>query len=56
LLTIEPGDVLSLGYLVRSPLEVRIQDSPKFLGRLVVHEGRTALRVDQDAATMLSEA
>lgn len=56
LLALTPGDVVSLGHLVRHPLEVRVQGSPKFLGRLVVHEGLAAVRVDRDAATLHSEA
>ena len=38
------GDVVSLGHLVRQPLESRVQDSPKFSGRLMVHRWVTAVR------------
>ena len=56
LLALVPGDVVSLGHLVRQPLEVRVQGSPKFLGRLVVREGLTAVRVDGAGDPMRSEA
>ena len=51
-----PGDVVSLGHLVRQPLEIRVQGTSKFLGRLMVHEGLTAVRVDRNAVAMRSEA
>jgi flagellar motor switch protein FliM len=56
LLSLVPGDVVSLGHLVRQPLEIRVQGTSKFLGRLMVHEGLTAVRVDRDAAARRSEA
>ena len=56
LLTLGPGDVVSLGHLLRDPLEVRIQDSTKFTGRLVVQEGLTAVRVDRSTVAVAREA
>lgn len=56
LLSLVPGDVVSLGHPVRQPLEIRVQGTSKFLGRLMVHEGLTAVRVDRDAAALRSEA
>lgn len=50
LLALAPGDVLSLGHSLRHPLQVRVQDSAKFAGRLVVHEGLAAVRVEHDVA------
>ena len=41
LLVLAPGEVVSLGHLLRDPLEVRVQESSKFTGRLVVREGFT---------------
>jgi flagellar motor switch protein FliM len=49
LLRLGAGDVLSLGHLVRNPLDVRVQGSSKYLGRLVVHEGLAAVRVEAAA-------
>ena len=56
LLSLVPGDVVTLGHLVRQPLEIRVQGTSKFLGRLMVHEGLTAVRVDRNAVAMRSEA
>jgi flagellar motor switch protein FliM len=56
LLALVPGDVVSLGRLLRDPLEVRIQDASKFTGRLVVREGLTAVQVDQATVGMPHEA
>ncbi len=56
LLALVPGDVVSLGHLLRHPLEVRVQGSSKFTGRLVVHEGLAAVRVDREIATLHDEA
>ena len=56
LLALGPGDVVSLGHLLRDPLEVRIQDSTKYTGRLVVQEGLTAVRVDRSTVAVPREA
>ena len=56
LLMLAPGEVVSLGHLLRDPLEIRVQDSSKFTGRLVVREGLTAVRVETSTAVLSSEA
>jgi len=45
LVSLRPGDVLSLGRAVARPVDVRVAGSVKFGGRLVVRGGHTALVV-----------
>jgi flagellar motor switch protein FliM len=56
LLRLAVGDVVSLGHHVRDPLDVRVQGSSKFAGRLVVHDGLTAVRLEQDLLELAGEA
>jgi flagellar motor switch protein FliM len=56
LLLLAPGEVVSLGHLLRDPLELRVQNSTKFMGRLVVRDGLTAVRVEASTAVHHGEA
>jgi flagellar motor switch protein FliM len=56
LLRLGVGDVVSLGHLVRDPLDVRVQESSKFAGRLVVQDGFAAVRLEQDVLQLVGEA
>jgi flagellar motor switch protein FliM len=56
LLVLAPGEVVSLGHLLRDPLEIRVQDSSKFTGRLIVREGQAAVRVEASTVPVPSEA
>jgi flagellar motor switch protein FliM len=56
LLRLGAGDVVSLGHSLKDPLDLRVQGTSKFLGRLVVNEGLTAVRVEADTAPRLREA
>ena len=47
LLTMTPGDVLSLGVPVHRSIELRVGTTPKFRGRLGVDDGRIAVRIEQ---------
>jgi flagellar motor switch protein FliM len=47
LLTMAPGDVVSLGVSVHKPIDLRVGTTPKFRGRLGVEDGRIAVRVEQ---------
>ncbi len=56
LLQVKPGDVITLGHQVRHPLEIRVQHHTKFTGRLIVHHGRTGVRVENSTGTVAQEA
>lgn len=56
LLALAPGDVLSLGHGVKEPLDIRVQGSSKYLGRLVVVDGMAAVRVDRETLPLVREA
>ncbi len=51
LLTMVPGDALSLGVPVHKPIELRVGTTPKFRGRLGVDDGRIAVRIEQQTAS-----
>jgi flagellar motor switch protein FliM len=51
LLTMSPGDVLSLGVPMHRPIELRVGSTPKFLGRLGVDDGRIAVRIEHQSST-----
>src|SRR5262245_43643454 len=46
LLALTPGDVVSLGVPVRTPIDLRIGRTLKFKGRLAAADGRRGVRVD----------
>ena len=46
MLALSPGDVVSLGVPVRTPIDVRVGRTLKFKGRLAAAEGRRSLRVE----------
>jgi len=46
-----PGDVLSLGVPVETPLDVRVGNTVKFKGRLTASGGHAALRIERLANT-----
>jgi flagellar motor switch protein FliM len=50
LLTLEPGQVLSLGVPAGSDVNVRVGDIVKFHGRLAAGEGRAAVRITRTSA------
>jgi len=56
LLTMAPGDVLSLGVPTHRPIELRVGTTPKFLGRLGVDDGRIAVRIEQQCVSAADEA
>ncbi|MFN7914039.1 MAG: flagellar motor switch protein FliM [Vicinamibacterales bacterium] len=49
LMALQPGDVLSLGLRAEAPIELRIGDTRKFMGRLTKHAGRVGVRIDRRA-------
>jgi flagellar motor switch protein FliM len=46
LLMLSPGDILSLGVPLHKPVELRVEDTLKFKGRLASVEGRAGVRVE----------
>lgn len=50
LVRIRPGDLISLGHPVRTPVDVRVGDVRRYRGRLTVDQGRVALAVEHDGA------
>ena len=48
LLSLKPGDVLSLGRSVREAVDLHVRGAAKFKGRLVMHEGTSAVLVGRD--------
>jgi flagellar motor switch protein FliM len=56
LLMLAPGEVVSLGHLVRDPLDIRVQEHSKFTGRLIVRDGLTGVRIEAANRVLASEA
>lgn len=50
LLALRPGDVLSLGHSVRDAIDLQVRGAAKFKGRLVLHDGASAVLVDRPQA------
>jgi len=48
LLSLKPGDVLSLGHSVREAVDLYVRGAAKFKGRLVVHDGMSGVLVGRD--------
>jgi flagellar motor switch protein FliM len=51
LIKLKPGDVISLGVPVETPVVVRVRDCPKFLGRLVAPDVKVGVLVESFTET-----
>ena len=47
LLALAPGDVISVGVSAHQPIDLRVDGTVKFQGRLTVDEGRLGIRVEK---------
>lgn len=50
LLTLGPGDILSLGRPLRDPLDISVRGQTRFAGRLVRHPGGTGVVIEDKSA------
>lgn len=51
LIALQSGDVLSLGLRADAPIELRVGETRKFMGRLTKHAGRVGVRIESRAET-----
>jgi flagellar motor switch protein FliM len=53
---LKPGDVLSLGVPIQTPVDVRVENSPKFKGRLTGRGDKAAVLVESSTGSDLFAA